>query len=249
MPPTSTRRRLPTSLNPSPNCECAMVDGQEGEVLDNEQGEVIRKLNFCFYFAAFIKCPNDLHVLGILKKFIARCRWLETLNSSLITSVISRKEWPLQLKRVDSLHSTLLAFRVGGGWGQFLRDHNVKIGDLVTLEQVDSRSLVATITRRASPTKPAKEKKISGKHAKQVRFDDTQVDTAGPSRPHSPIHTQEKKVNVKPALKVRFNAGQVDSAGPSRPQSTSKFVKTLRALHIRPDKKAQIRIFLHCIGG
>jgi hypothetical protein len=82
--------------------------------------------------------------------FTAETGWPCEDECSLVTSICTAKEWPLQLQRLPGMPRGISAVSVGGGWAQFCADHHLGEGAFMTFEVVDERRLVVALHCRSA---------------------------------------------------------------------------------------------------
>lgn len=89
------------------------------------------------------------HVVAKLQEipatFTAATGWPYADECCLVTSIDFAKEWPLQFSRSADVQTGVSAVSVGGGWAQFVTDHELGDGAFLTFEVVDERTLVVGV--------------------------------------------------------------------------------------------------------
>lgn len=78
--------------------------------------------------------------------------WPSCEDCALVTSISTRKEWPLRFRRLPEVHRGISAVSVGAGWARFIRDQQLGVGAFLTFKVVDSRRLVVALHRRFAST-------------------------------------------------------------------------------------------------
>ena len=85
--------------------------------------------------------------------FTAETGWPAEDDCTLMTSITTPKEWPLQFRRLNSgVMPGISAVSVGAGWERFITDQNIGVGAFLTFEVVDDRRLVVAVHHRAAAT-------------------------------------------------------------------------------------------------
>lgn len=84
--------------------------------------------------------------------FTAKTGWPSCEDCALVTSISTRKEWPLRIRRLPDAHRGISAVSIGGGWARFIADQHLGVGAFLTFEVVDSRRLVVALHRCSAPT-------------------------------------------------------------------------------------------------
>ena len=77
--------------------------------------------------------------------FTAETGWPYVDECCLVTSIDFAKEWPLKFRRFADVHTGVSAVSVGGGWEQFVTDHELGDDAFLTFEMVDERTLVVAL--------------------------------------------------------------------------------------------------------
>ena len=142
--------------------------------------------------------------------FTAKTGWPTCEDCALVTSISTRKEWPLRIRRLPDAQRGISAVSIGGGWARFIADQHLGVGAFLTFEVVDSRRLVVALHRCS--TAPD----YSPLH--QHRFDAALVRDCLQSE-----HTKVDRVNPMPA----------DSHSGVRGNDRPHFLKTLRKAHMK----------------
>lgn len=82
--------------------------------------------------------------------FTAETGWPGAKDCALVTSISTRKEWPIRFRRFPDMAVGGTAMSVGAGWPKFISDQDLGIGAFCTFEVVDDRRLVVGIHRRSA---------------------------------------------------------------------------------------------------
>ena len=100
-------------------------------------------------------CSDTWHVVAnsqeIPATFTAETGWPYVEESCLVTSIDFAKTWPLHLRRSADAHMGVSVVSVGGGWAQFVSDHELSEGAFLTFEMVDERTLVVAVHAIGAP--------------------------------------------------------------------------------------------------
>ncbi|KAG0597156.1 hypothetical protein M758_UG316100 [Ceratodon purpureus] len=106
-----------------------------------------------FYFTVNMLMRSRRTHLEIPEAFTDKTGWPGCKECALVTSSSDTKDWPVHFRFEDVGGGKRRATSVGHGWPVFLRDQKVKIGSLLLLQVMDSRSLAVTICHPDSPRK------------------------------------------------------------------------------------------------
>lgn len=87
----------------------------------------------------------------IPEPFSAETGWPGEDDCALMTSITTPKEWPLQVRRIESgVLPGISAVSVGAGWARFIAEQDLGLGAFLTFEVVDDRRLVVAVHQRCA---------------------------------------------------------------------------------------------------